>query len=207
MEKHQQGGDTEMVLPNLMKPSEKSGSRSSLYNRGGLFLCVLCLLLLGGCASAPVGRLMETTAYCGCSACCGWERGSSTWLHLDFWNRYVNYGTAAGRPYTGQTASGAYPREPQEGLFSMDSLHRPYMIPVRTFLFPWYLMPKDGTIAADTRFYPFGTRMYVPGYGWGRVEDRGGAIKGKDRIDLFFESHQDALYWGRRKVPVQIYYP
>ena len=30
-----------------------------------------------------------------------------------------------------------------------------------------------GTIAADTRRYPFGTIMYVPGYGYGRVEDRG----------------------------------
>ena len=63
---------------------------------------------------------------------------------------------------------------------------------------------KDGTIAADTKYYPFGTRMYVPGYGWGVVQDRGSAIKGPDRIDLYFESHQDALKWGRRRLQVKI---
>ena len=60
------------------------------------------------------------------------------------------------------------------------------------------------TIAADTKYYPFGTRMYIPGYGWGVVEDRGGAIKGKDRIDLYFDSHEAAMKWGRRKLPVTI---
>ncbi len=38
---------------------------------------------------------------------------------------------------------------------------------------------------------------YVPGYGWGRVEDKGGAIKGEARLDLFFHSHEAALQWGR----------
>ena len=42
-----------------------------------------------------------------------------------------------------------------------------------------------GTIAADTRYYPFGTIMFIPDYGWGRVEDIGGAIKGM-HIDLYF---------------------
>ncbi|MFU8780890.1 MAG: hypothetical protein ACNA71_07680, partial [Kiritimatiellia bacterium] len=32
---------------------------------------------------------------------------------------------------------------------------------------------RRGTIAADTRLYPFGTIMYIEGYGYGRVEDRG----------------------------------
>ncbi len=150
---------------------------------------------------------MEATAYCGCSQCCGWERGSYKYLKLDFWNRYVSDGNQKGRSYTGQTASGTEPQEPEEGLFSMDSIHRPWMIPVRTIFFPWYLLPEEGTIAADTKYYPFGTRMYVPGYGWGIVEDRGGAIKGPNRIDLFFHSHEEALEWGRKKIRVQIEYP
>ena len=150
---------------------------------------------------------METTAYCGCSKCCSWERGSWAYLKLDFWNRYVSEGKGKGRNYTGQTASGTYPDEPEEGFFSMDSLERPWMIPMRLLFFPWYFLPEDGTIAADTRYYPFGTRMYVPGYGWGVVEDRGGAIKGVDRIDLYFDSHSDALEWGRRKVYVTIEKP
>jgi 3D (Asp-Asp-Asp) domain-containing protein len=49
--------------------------------------------------------------------------------------------------------------------------------------------------------------MYVPGYGWGTVEDRGGAIKGPNRIDIFYDSHTEALQWGRRKVHVTIEYP
>ncbi len=63
---------------------------------------------------------------------------------------------------------------------------------------------KLGTIAADTSRFPFGTRIFVPGYGWGTVEDRGGAIKG-NKLDLFFKSHQDALNWGRQTVVVEVY--
>lgn len=48
--------------------------------------------------------------------------------------------------------------------------------------------------------------MYVEGYGYGRVEDRGGSVKGQ-HIDLFFPSHRQALQWGRKNVRVQIWYP
>lgn len=184
-----------MVLPNV-----KTG-------RLILLPALLALLWCGGCAKPPVARVMETTAYCGCSSCCSWERGSWSYLKLDFWNRYVSAGASAGRPYSGLTASGTVPYEPEEGLFSMDSIYRPWMIPVRLILFPWYLLPHDGTIAADTKYYPFGTHMYVPGYGNGVVEDRGGAIKGPNRIDLYFNSHSNALAWGRKKVRVTIEYP
>ena len=64
---------------------------------------------------------------------------------------------------------------------------------------------KKGTIAADIRYYPYGTIMKIPGYGWGEVHDTGKAIKGRHRIDLFFKSHKDALRWGRRKVKVTVY--
>ena len=63
-----------------------------------------------------------------------------------------------------------------------------------------------GTIAADTRLFPYGTIIQIPGYGWGRVEDIGGAIKGR-HIDLFFDSHQEALEWGRQKKQVLIWKP
>jgi len=172
-----------------------------------LWLILFSLLLPGGCARQQNSRILEVTAYCGCSECCSWERGSWTYLKLDFWNRYVSSGPQSGHYYSGNTASGTSPHEPEEGLFSMDSLTRPWMIPVRTILFPWYMLPQDGTIAADTRYYPFGTRMYVPGYGWGTVEDRGGAIKGIDRIDIFYNSHSEALQWGRKKVRVIIEFP
>jgi 3D (Asp-Asp-Asp) domain-containing protein len=61
-----------------------------------------------------------------------------------------------------------------------------------------------GTIAADTRYYPFGTGMTVPGYGYGVVHDRGGAITGPARIDLFFSSHRQALRWGRKTLTVYV---
>lgn len=63
---------------------------------------------------------------------------------------------------------------------------------------------RDGTVAADVTRYPFGTVVYVPGYGYGRVEDTGGAIKG-DKLDLWFDRHAAAEEWGRRKVYVKIW--
>lgn len=65
---------------------------------------------------------------------------------------------------------------------------------------------RKGTIAGDASMYPFGTIMYVEGYGYGRVEDRGGDIKG-NRIDLFFPTHRQAMEWGRQTVRVKIWLP
>jgi hypothetical protein len=169
------------------------------------------ILLLAGilsgvsaCGPSGVTRKMEVTGYCGCGECCGWERGSWKCLKLDFWNKYISEGRYAGEPYSGLTASGTKPREPRPGLFSGDSLARPWIIPFRIVL-PWRWFSSDGTIAADTRYHPFGTRMYVPGYGYGVVEDRGSAIKGPRRLDLYFDSHSEALFWGRRRVAVEIF--
>ncbi len=150
-----------------------------------------------------VVRKMEVTAYCGCGQCCSWERGSWKCLKLDVWNRYISEGKYAGKSYSGLTASGTKPQEPQPGLLSVDSITHPWMIPFR-LVFPWLWLPKDGTIAADTRYHSFGTRMYVPGYGYGVVEDRGGAIKGPTRLDLYYKSHSEALEWGRQHVTVEI---
>ncbi len=65
---------------------------------------------------------------------------------------------------------------------------------------------RPGTIAADTSVFPFGTIMYVPGYGYGVVEDRGGAIKGY-KIDLYFRTHRQALEWGRQRKQVKVWFP
>lgn len=56
---------------------------------------------------------------------------------------------------------------------------------------------QKGTIAADITRYPYGTKMYVPGYGWGEVHDIGSAIKG-EHIDLFFPSEKEAKKWGKK---------
>ncbi|MEK6200992.1 MAG: 3D domain-containing protein [Desulfobulbaceae bacterium] len=201
------------MVSSHMTDQQATGARRFSAARSFLIILLGLSLFFSGCAKRQIssgetgGRTMEVTGYCGCSQCCGWERGSWLFLKLDFWNRYVDYGNHAGRPYSGLTAGGTTPTEPQPGFFSLDSLQRPWMIPTRLILFPWYFLPERGTIAADTKYYPFGTRMYIPGYGWGVVEDRGGAIKGPDRIDLFFDSHADAIQWGRRKVAVEIERP
>lgn len=52
---------------------------------------------------------------------------------------------------------------------------------------------------------PYGTRLYIEGYGWGVAEDTGGAIRRRgDLIDLFFQTHDEAYKWGRRKVKVVV---
>ena len=169
-----------------------------------LYLLMIVVVPIFGCAKPGAVRKMEVTGYCGCGKCCSWERGSWKYLKLNFWNCYVSAGQQKGRSYSGRTASGTKPHEPRPGLFSKDSLKKPWMIPVRIILFPWLLLPKDGTIAADTKYHPFGTRMYIPGYGNGVVEDRGGAIKGVKRLDAYFNSHKKSLKWGRRSVNVNI---
>ncbi|MBQ1327157.1 MAG: hypothetical protein IIY49_03875 [Eubacterium sp.] len=58
------------------------------------------------------------------------------------------------------------------------------------------------TIATDSRF-DFGTQLVIDGQVY-TVEDRGGAIQG-NRIDIFFNTHQEALNYGRRTVDVYAY--
>lgn len=67
------------------------------------------------------------------------------------------------------------------------------------------LFARRGTLAADTEYYPFGTQMYIPGYGLGTVQDRGGAIRGARRLDLYMHSHDAAKKWGRKWVEVFVY--
>lgn len=68
------------------------------------------------------------------------------------------------------------------------------------------VMARPGTIAADTTIYPYGTIMYIPGYGYGRVEDTGGAIKGQ-HIDLYRPNHLFARLWGVRMKKVKVWLP
>ena len=58
-----------------------------------------------------------------------------------------------------------------------------------------------GIVAVDPRVIPLGTKLYIPGYGFAIAGDTGGAIVG-DRIDLGFDSLDDAVAFGRRSVKV-----
>lgn len=54
---------------------------------------------------------------------------------------------------------------------------------------------KEGvTIAADINILPYGTKVIIDGHEY-IVQDKGGVING-NRIDIYFESHQDALNFG-----------
>ncbi|MCL4554678.1 MAG: 3D domain-containing protein [Actinobacteria bacterium] len=62
---------------------------------------------------------------------------------------------------------------------------------------------QRGIIAVDPRVIPLGTRLYVPGYGYGIAADTGGAIKG-NKIDLCFDTEAEAIAWGRRTTSIII---
>ena len=57
------------------------------------------------------------------------------------------------------------------------------------------------TIAASGKF-AFGTKLNINGHVY-TVEDRGGAING-NKIDMFVNSHAEALAWGVRYLPVSV---
>lgn len=67
------------------------------------------------------------------------------------------------------------------------------------------IMQGDRFIAADKR-YPFGTEIIIPGYNnneYVKVLDRGRVIVG-DRLDVFFNTHDEALRWGVQYIDVKI---
>lgn len=67
------------------------------------------------------------------------------------------------------------------------------------------------TVAAG-KSYPMGTIIYIPDLadkpngGWFVVEDRGGAIS-NEKLDVFLNTHEEAIKFGRRSLEVYIYIP
>ena len=57
------------------------------------------------------------------------------------------------------------------------------------------------TVAASGKF-AFGTKLNIGGHVY-TVEDRGGAVNG-NKIDIFVNSHAEALQWGVRYLPVSV---
>lgn len=68
---------------------------------------------------------------------------------------------------------------------------------------------RQGAIAVDPSVIPYGTKMYIVSadgsitYGIATAEDCGGAIKG-NKIDLFFDSYDECIQFGRRPCMVYI---
>lgn len=60
------------------------------------------------------------------------------------------------------------------------------------------------TIAADLDIYPIGTIMYIPGYGYGVVADKGSAITG-NKIDLYYPTVEEVYSeWGKKNIEIYI---
>jgi len=66
-------------------------------------------------------------------------------------------------------------------------------------------IPRKGVAAVNPYEIPYGTMIFVPGYGWARAEDTGGMIQGRmDLIDLCMDSHAEAVAWGRPTLKVLV---
>ena len=63
-----------------------------------------------------------------------------------------------------------------------------------------------GTIAVDPRIIPIGTRIFVPGYGWGKALDTGGGVRG-NVIDLWMPTSRQCYQWGNRHVEILVEAP
>lgn len=62
--------------------------------------------------------------------------------------------------------------------------------------------PEQGrTVAVDPSVIPLGAEIWIDGAGPYIAEDTGSGILG-NTVDVFFDSHEDALKWGKRTVEV-----
>jgi 3D (Asp-Asp-Asp) domain-containing protein len=60
-------------------------------------------------------------------------------------------------------------------------------------------------VAVDPAVIGLGARLDVPGVGvWLKADDVGGAIKG-NKIDVRFQTHEEAKAWGRRSLVVRVW--
>jgi uncharacterized protein YabE (DUF348 family) len=59
------------------------------------------------------------------------------------------------------------------------------------------------TIAVDPSVIPFGTQLFIEGYGFAIAADSGTGIKG-DTIDVYFDTYKEACNWAVKNVKVYI---
>lgn len=65
--------------------------------------------------------------------------------------------------------------------------------------------PKGwSTVAVDTSYIKLGTKMWSPQYGFMIASDTGSAIKGQNRVDLYFNTIDECVKWGVRNIEVWI---
>ncbi len=64
------------------------------------------------------------------------------------------------------------------------------------------VMPGYGTVAVDPKQIPLGTKLYIPGYGVGIAQDTGNMAP--NTIDLFMDTNEECIKWGRKSLTIYI---
>jgi 3D (Asp-Asp-Asp) domain-containing protein len=105
------------------------------------------------------------------------------------WSKYPKKTVTATGYTAGYESTGKYSSHPEYGITYSG-------VKVKRDLY--------STVAADLNVFPIGTVLFIPGYGYGVVADKGGAIKG-NRLDLFYNTVQDVYkQWGKKTLDVYI---
>ncbi len=59
------------------------------------------------------------------------------------------------------------------------------------------------TISVDPKVFPYGTKLFIEGYGFAIAADCGTAIK-ENKIDVYFNTYKEACNWGAKYVKVYV---
>ncbi|MEH7454321.1 3D domain-containing protein [Gottfriedia acidiceleris] len=109
--------------------------------------------------------------------------------HNTNWNNYKKVTVTATGYTAGRESTGKSPKDHSYGITYSG-------VEVKRDLF--------STIAADLNVFPIGTVLFIPGYGYGVVADKGAAVKGH-HLDLYFQTVGDVFeHWGKKKLAVYI---
>ena len=57
--------------------------------------------------------------------------------------------------------------------------------------------PTVGMVAINRSEFSYGTKFYIPGYGLAVAEDTG--VRGSNRIDVFMDTYDECISWGRKR--------
>lgn len=60
------------------------------------------------------------------------------------------------------------------------------------------------TIAVDPSYWKLGTKFYIEGFGYVVAQDTGGAIKGRNRIDICVATKEEARRLGVKQLQVWV---
>ena len=115
-----------------------------------------------------------------------------------------------------QTSRGAVDRS---GL-AREEIHRGYTLTVRSTAYTTAAdegsgtgLAADGnpaianhTFAVDPNVIPLGSKVFVPGIGWGIAHDTGGVIRG-NTLDVCVATKAEAYAWGVRNITVEVIPP